>query len=494
MPKYVRANATAVCWSGKSCQIIRLGRSRDQFKVLACWQSKLGQDQSLAELVVQGVKAVGCTDNEFIVAGGDQAGWGMADIEVPGAIGKEQLRGALAFELRKQTPIPPEKLLWGYRLLPGSGEQQNLCVRLFYVREEQWRKWLTVLSGLNHVDVILPAPLALDPLFANADIVFPAETGNSGYQACKAGSLRVVAQNINLAAMSFPEAFPPTEEYQLEALESLSRDEQMSCIPALILAAYGLSRESSRDQRTLISPPENLKARRNIASKIVAAALLVYIFATLVSGYARQFQAKAGHLRRIESETQMVQALLDGLKKQSDPAEKEFVYSLRQELQDNVQQMPDFPEALIELSNLIEAPTWASTRLEWNAGQITMQLQSSTRNLDLPEKLEESPILGDVRELSSQFNQGVYTQRYNLNARFDTEDEKLEFAQRQKKRLEAAKQQALEEAAPQETGTDDDSDATSVVAEPQDENGNAVPGAENSTRAADPAPGPDPQP
>ncbi len=489
MPNYVRANATAICWAGKSCQIIRLGRTRDKFKVLACWQSKTGPDQSLAELIAQGIKAVGCTDTEFMVAGGDHSGWGMADLEMP-AIGKEQLRSALAFELHKQTPIPADKLLWGYRLLPG-GEQQKQLVRLFYVREEQWRKWMEVLSGLNHVDVILPAPLALDPLFANADIVFPLEQNNCGYQTRKSGQRRAVAQNIDLSTLSFEAAFPPAEEYQLESVAELPLNEQFSFLPALILAAYGLSKESSRDQNTLIPPPENLKARRNIASKIIAACLLIYIAAALVSGYARHFQAKGGHLRRIESEIRLVQALLDGLKKQNDPVEKEFVQILRQELQDNVLRTPDFPAALVELSTLIEPPTWASTRLEWNAGQITMQLQSPTRNLDLPEKLEESPILGDVRELSSQFNQGIYTQRYNLNARFDTEEEKLTFAQRQKQRVELAKQRALAEAAA--AAHDDPEDDDDAQAEGE-ESATTPAAAEPSTDPAEPAPAIDPQP
>lgn len=454
MPKYIRTNATAICWSSKSCQIIRLSRSGDKLTVIGCWQQTLSKDQSLAELVAQGIKSVGCNDHEFIVAGGDHTGWGMADIVMP-AIGKDQLKNALAFELRKQTPIPTDKLLWGYRLLPKASDQQKQGVRLFYVREEQWRKWMNILGGINHVDVILPAPLALDPLFADSDIVFPEGQGNSGYQASKSAQQRFIVPNIDLATMTLLEAFPPAAKYQLAAFEDKSVSEQLAYIPALVLAAYGLSKESSKDQDTLIPPPEELKAHRNIASKIVAFGLVFYILATLISGFTRQLQAKAGHLRKIESETQMVQALLDGLKKQNDPIEKEFVQILRQELQDNVLQTPDFPEVLVELSDLIEPPTWASTRMEWNAGQIAMQLQSTARNLELPEKLEESPILGDVRELSSQFNQGVYTQRYNLNARFDTDEEKLEFSQRQKKRLAAAKQRALAEAAEQANDTPD---------------------------------------
>jgi len=438
-----------------------LSRSRDKLTVIGCWQETLGKDQSLAELVAQGIKTVGGNDQEFIVAGGDHTSWGMADIIMP-AIGKEQLKSALAFELRKQTPIPADKLLWGYRLLPATNDQQKQNIRLFYVREEQWRKWMNVLGGINHVDIILPAPLALDPLFADYNIIFPESQGNVGYRASKSAQQRFIVPNINLAAMTLPEAFPPAAEYQLDALEGISVSEQLSYIPALVLAAYGLSKESSKDQDTLIPPPEGLKAHRNLASKIIAFGLIFYILVTLISGLTRQLQAKAGHLRKIDSETQLVRALLNSLKKQNDPAEKEFVLTLHQELQDNVLQTPDFPEVLVELSNLIEPPTWASTRMEWNAGQITMQLQSTARNLELPENLEESPILGDVRELSSQFNQRVYTQRYNLNARFDTDDEKLEFSQRQKNRLEAARLRALAESAAQ---TNDNADIAAVADE-----------------------------
>jgi hypothetical protein len=162
----------------------------------------------------------------------------------------------------------------------------------------------------------------------------------------------------------------------------------------------------------------------------------------------RNLQARAAHLRKIDAEIGKVQAELKALQtNQGGNTEKEFVAVLEQELRDHAQSMPSFPEVLLELTNLIEAPAWASSRMEWNAGQISLQLQSPQRDLELPGKLEESPLLGDVRELSSSYNQGNYLARYTMNARYDTPEEKVEFEQRREKRQEQERLRKQQEAA-----------------------------------------------
>ena len=115
MVNFVRTISTAVSWTRHCCHVVRLQRFRDGFKVLACWRGEISKEQSLAELIALGVKQVGAADQEFIVAGGDSTGWGTAELSLPALSGVE-LKNALQFELRKQTPIPPEKLRWGYRI------------------------------------------------------------------------------------------------------------------------------------------------------------------------------------------------------------------------------------------------------------------------------------------------------------------------------------------------------------------------------------------
>ncbi len=443
MINFVRTISTAVSWTRQSCHVVRLQRFRDGFKVLACWRGEISKERSLAELIVQGVRQVAAADQEFIVAGGDTTGWGTAELSLP-ALSASELKNALQFELRKQTPIAPEKLRWGYRVLESSDKGSK--IRLFYIKDEEWARWCAALNGLSHVDVILPAYLLLDPLFAEDECFFLEEGGQAGF-AC-----RLLDGNRSIARESIPEdltlekAFPPLGSFQLGPLQDLSVAEQTAFLPTLLLAAYGLTRNSNQDQRTLIPPPDSLKAHRYIASKVIAAGLLVFTCITLMLGMARQLQVRAAHLRKIDSEIRKVQAEIKALKaSQGGTSEKEFVAILEQELRDNVQVMPSFPEALLELTNLIEAPTWAASRMEWNAGQISLQLQSPQRDLELPGRLEESPLLGDVRELSSSYNQGNYLSRYTLNARYDTPEEKVEFEQRRLKRQQQLQQQKEQE-------------------------------------------------
>lgn len=105
MVNFVRTISTAVFWNRQSCHVVRLQRFRDAFKVLACWNGEVSKEQSLAELIALGVKSVEASDQEFIVAGGDTTGWGSAELQLPALSGAE-LKSALQFELRKQTPIP----------------------------------------------------------------------------------------------------------------------------------------------------------------------------------------------------------------------------------------------------------------------------------------------------------------------------------------------------------------------------------------------------
>ncbi len=446
MVNFVRTISTAVCWTRHCCHVVRLQRSRDVFKVLACWKGDVSKEQSLAELIALGVKSVETSDQEFIVAGGDTTGWGTAELLLPALSGAE-LKSALQFELRKQTPISPDKLRWGYRILESPDKGRRIRIRFFYIKDDEWGRWCSALKGLPHVDVILPAQLALDPLFADADCFIPDDTAQAGYACRRVNDTRLIVREQTPAELTPEKAFPPFASFQSGPLNDKTPAEQMAFIPALLSAAYGLTRNSNQDQFTLIPPPDALKAHRYIASKIIAAGLLVFTCITLLLGMTRQLQARASHLRKIDSEIGKIQAEIKALQtNQGGNPEREFVAILEQELRDNVQIMPSFPEALLELTHLIESPAWASSRMEWNAGQISLQLQSPQRDLELPGKLEESPMLGDVRELSSSYNQGNYLSRYTMNARYDTSEEKVEFELRRAKRQEQNRLREQQEA------------------------------------------------
>lgn len=432
MITFARTSAVALSWNQRSCSAIRLERGRDRFQVAAAWQTEFSQhkDLTLAELLAQACKALAVDENTYVLATGSSQGWGMADIRMP-ALKSEELRSALGFELRKQTPLPPEKLHWGYRVLPKENKPDGkVTVRLYYVSNEQWDQWITALGGLSHLDGILPAPAALDPLMAGKSLTLVEENGAAHQYAPAAGGARAICP---AATPDWQQAIP-WQDFDTTRLGEINDRQRWDYLPALVLAAYGLTRDCVTDETTRAPVPENLKAHRHAASKAVAALLAFLVVIALLTGLIRNLQQKAAHLRQLEAEIKAVETRLGAFAKMNNPNEADFCTVLRQEMTDNLKTGPDFPETLLELTRLIEPPAWIAQRLEWSDNLVTLQLQSSQRDLDLAGKLEESPLLGDVRELGTTFNQGLYSIRISLNARHDAEDELEASARRQAER------------------------------------------------------------
>lgn len=429
MTTFVRTSAVALSWNQRSCSAIRLERGRERFQVAAVWQAEFAQHKelTLAELLTQACKALAVDENTYVLAAGSSQGWGMADIRMP-ALKNEELRNALSFELRKQTPLPPEKLHWGYRVLPKANKTDaKVTVRLYYVSNEHWDQWITALGGLSHLDGILPAPVALDPLLDGKSLTLAEENGTALQYAPAGGGTRAVCP---ITTPVWQDALP-WHEFDTDRLEKLNDRQRWDGLPAIVLAAYGLTRDCVTDETTRAPVPENLKAHRHVASKTMAALLAFLVVIALLTGGIRNLQQKGAHLRQLEAEIKAVETRLGAFAKMNNPNEAEFCALLRQEMTDNLKTGPDFPETLLELTRLIEPPAWIAQRLEWSDNLVTLQLQSSQRDLDLAGKLEESPLLGDVRELGTTFNQGLYSIRLSLNARHDAEDELESTTRRQ---------------------------------------------------------------
>jgi len=468
MPDFARNKAIVLTWTSNACHVLSVRRSGEQVAVQASWSGQTSKERSLAELLAEGVRSVGGDDNVFLVAGGDGLGWGTADVEMP-ALKPEELKHALAFELRRLTPIPAERLQWGYRLLPKTDKRaEKVPLRLLYVRREKLTKWLDALGGLHHLDAIIPPSATLSPLFAGESILLPEGDGHFFRYTDDHGAW-LVKPETPVSAPTFQEALP-RNAFDFGSLGSLPPEEQTAWLPALVLGAYALSYAAGEDAATLLPVPENLRPRRNQMLKLLAGCILAYIVLVLAIGLGRQFQKRRSYLRQIESEYKTVQARIAELKKLNSQVDVDFGNTLRQEILDNRPQGPDFPDVLAELSRLITPPAWISQRLEWNSGLVTMQLVSPTKDLDLAGKLEESEILGDVREQSSSFSQNQYTTRFTLNARLDTPEEAE--ALRQRREAKAAKQEEIDKAAQDDSDDDADESETANAADTDNDEAN----------------------
>ena len=148
-------------------------RAGDKCKVTKIWNAKADQNTSVAEILSNASKALNAKDAAFTVASGLGPGWDMADVTMPN-LPKEELRNAIAFELRKHTPLPVDKIRWGFRTTIAPQEKkQGLRTRIVYVKSDVFEQWTNHITGIGQLDEMLPPAAALDPLFEDDTIPIP---------------------------------------------------------------------------------------------------------------------------------------------------------------------------------------------------------------------------------------------------------------------------------------------------------------------------------
>lgn len=437
---FTRSQAIAVTWSTASCHAVRLCAEGQGARIVQCWQGELGKEgASLAELVLRAVREVGADDQCYLVAGGNGQGWGMADLEMP-PLKAEELRNALGFELRKQTPLPPEKLRWGYRVLPRVPGRASRRIRLYYVRTENWNSWLKAMEGLHHADALLPAPVALDPLLAEAPFLLPgAPPADPGYAYVPSPAGRIVQPLSGEAPPALSDTLPEGL-CRTEALEKYPQEERMAFAAPILLGLYAMTDALGHDQSTAIPLPERFRARRHLGLKALAACLAVALLAIFAYGAAGYFSGHALQLRQLEQAIRKTSGELEELQRQNDPKYTERASLLRQELLDNIPTGPDFPTVLLAVTREIPKTHWVADPFEWRNGKVSFRIQGPQKEVELSSRLEGSPYLGDVTERLSTMNGGAYTQRFELTARYDTPLE----AQLRKNREEELRQKEEE--------------------------------------------------
>ena len=477
---FVRNTSLALTWTPTSCHAVRLEGGSNGCEVVAAWSGECAGGDSLAELVARAVREVGGNDSIYVVAGGSGQGWGMADLAMP-RLKSEEMRTALEFEVRKQTPLPGDKLRWGYRLLPQAKRGDGLQpVRLYYVRTEHWESWLKAVAGLHHVDAMLPAPAALDPLLAGRSLSVPGSEHQPGVCEYRSEEGRRLVVPSSATPADLPAALP-FPGLQLGVLNQRSAEERLAFTQAVLLAMYGLSAAVTDDRRTAIPLPEHLTTHRHVALKGIAACLAVYLLCLVVFMVAGKLQFKAAQIRRVEVAIAQARKELEAVNKLLDPKDAERGALLRKEILDNTESRPDFPSVLMEITRAVQAPAWVSQSLEWKDGTVTVQIQGPTKDLELAARLESSPFIGNVAERMSSFNQSSnsYVQRFELVARFDSpEEEALEKARQEKKRLQeeairAAVQEAERKAAAEAAVEEEDPEVDGEEVDEEEEEGEA---------------------
>lgn len=453
MPHFARNSCVAYTWNEDGdCRAVMVSRVGDKCKIVKLLNGKANQNTSIAEVLADAAKSMNAKDAAFTVAAGLGPGWDMADVTMPN-LPLEELRNAVAFELRKHTPLSLDKIRWGFRsTIAKQDKKQGSRTRIVYIKTDVFDKWTANVSALGQLDMVIPPAAALDPLFEEDTVTIPDSEGVTTYAPSPDGR---VASMVSADELTLDKALPGGF-IKWNELESLPQEEQMAYIPAVVLAAYGLTSAAGHDTATMLPLPPELKPRRNVFMTLCASLLLaISVLALLIYGVVG-LQGRSAEIRMLEKELKRINAEIDTIQKQIKPEKKKAIAELKKDMTDVTPNIPPLPLVLLDLSKAIPSPAWLSGNFTWDEGLVKFTLEEPvtdptlTAFIDTQELLdliEDSPYIGDVRGLKSNYDarNNKRTRDFDMNARYDSPSEAERAKQRNNERAEALRKKADEE-------------------------------------------------
>ena len=393
---------------------------------MAHWQCEPRPDRGVNELLVEGLRELGGHESTVVVAGGEDLASGVIDLSTP-KLKADELRNALAFELRRSAPVSDEKLAWGYRVLAAAGGRQ--LVRLYYLRQTIWERWLDDVGGLVHgVDMVIPPAAALDPVLADTPVALGPE--GKAFLFVPTGEQRRESMLLDgeedgetvFGLGSDPLAHPQLDASLLNELDAPSRRAFTGCA---VLAMYGLSRTFAADRRSGLELPHELRPRRHRHSRLVAVALLLYVLIVGGFGVSRRYQTQRREFARLHAECVGLERHIEKFSKRTEQDESKFMTELSGEIAELTQPRPTLAAALAEITRRVGPDGWC-TAFRWRDGSISIQLRENQELEDLERILESSPLLGDVRQEYKKVRGTMIDRKIEMNARYDFDDEQSE--------------------------------------------------------------------
>ena len=378
-----------------------------------------------------------------------------------------------------------ERLTWGYRVLSEeySGKATTLRVRLFYVKTDVWRFWMTAVAGLGHLDMVAPPPVLLDPVAEGKAVIIP---GRKPFRYVPSQSGRDEIPASTIAEDGSPiamDALFPVDGLQLGSLAEIEVARQQEYLPAIIMAMYALSPELTKDIATMPKVTEELRPRRYLAAQFFCALLSLVCLAFLLIGSMMGLRIRLDRLNRIENDIRAVETQTVALRRQIGQNSKEVAQNLEEEIDRYRFDSPGLPEVLTELTSIIKAPGWLGGGFEWKAEPgvtvtpVNFSLREpvgTTENTDLVTRLNDSPILGDVKETQSQITRNSMSERrFSLNVRYDTAEEREAVKQAQAEARRRAQEEKARER--ESVRSEDEDDAGDGQSAPVPANSSATP-------------------
>lgn len=408
-------DAAGLTWSSQGlCRGVRLRREGGRLRVTAVARQEPVDGAGAAGALIQVKRELGIDEATVVVAGPGDLVSAFVDLTMPGGLNGDELRSALRFELGRRSPVPVDKLIWGYRAVGRTATNEQI-VRLIYLREADWNRCIGDLGALGHgVDAVLPPVAALDPVAADQAVFFPA-----------AGLAGVLVRPVEQRGReALPVDSPPAEvlggedplahlpEIDAGPLADLSEDEQRRFLEPLLLGLYGMANGPAADRRSGLPVPFELRPKRHRRSKMLTVSLAAYLAILGLWSLFGEYQAAAAYRERLETRLSTAQAGLAEIQARRDPAET--YDKIREELAAIEQRDVSLGQVLVELSQIVAKDVWVRS-LSWkDDGRIEVQFQTDTEDADVITPLEQSALFTDVIRRQIYIRNGVTTIRVSM--------------------------------------------------------------------------------
>jgi Tfp pilus assembly protein PilN len=385
-------NSIGAYWTKDGrCFAVLCEGSGDAVRVAGVWSSPPSDSPDVSAALTEALRSFDTDQNTRVLVGGSDQSCAVQDLSLP-RLPPQDLRNALLFELRKQCPLPAEQLVWGYRIVPGTVRGTKQTVRLFYLRDNEWGKWVENVSGLTRrVDALMSPRMALDPAFAGQAVrlgpairLGPCTDGVRGPAAAEDGEANGLGDGPSPLEIPGLEPGP---------LAGKTADEQREFVPAIVLAAHGLQGDPAKDRKTMPPFPSELLPKRNQWTKAAAAVLSVYVAAVVLLWAGISLKKAFSHRQALRQRMAEVEGRIATLEEDRMSADVET--ALEEGVAQVAPDMPRLTEVLSELTDIIPKEFWVS-KMSWTAGKVELEIRGEGTDLAFIQGLEDSPILQEV--------------------------------------------------------------------------------------------------
>ena len=388
------------------------------------WRGARIGSQSQAEVIEAGLSQLKIGPETTVIVGGNFRKACFVDLRLP-KMAHEAVRGALSFALTKHTPIPLDDIQWGYRVLgklPGTETHQ---VRVSYFPRDQWEHWISAGSAIGSgVDAVIPASGVLDPMMGEMAVGFSENDSDMAFILRPDGQFERVIE-VASGADQIEGVFGLGNEplvhpnLVLGELANAPAAEQRTFAASVVLGMYGVSEAFTRDGKTWMPVPLEMRPRRNRMQKTFTTLAAIYIAGLLC--YFGMLKVYENHkkLHKITAARVTLEKTVKEIQPGLVPEGMAFE-DLELEIQEARGTLRSLGLALIAFTGLTGDELW-STSFTWNDGNIRAELRAEVEATEAIEYLMLSQTLTDFRQEKSVRPGGEIV--YTVECRAKTHEE-----------------------------------------------------------------------